>query len=53
VRTGERDYGEIKNSVTCTALWWYAVSYISHIEFPEFHAQNYEILRAIHEAITF
>jgi hypothetical protein len=32
--------GEIKNknSVMCIALWWFTVSYISDIEFSEFHA---------------
>jgi len=31
----------------CTALWWFAKSYISDIEFSEFHARNYELLTAI------
>jgi len=35
----------------CTALWWFAISYLSDIEFSEFHARYYELLTAIREAI--
>jgi hypothetical protein len=40
-----------KNSVTCNDLWWFAASCFSDIEFPEFNARNYDLLKAIHEAI--